>query len=86
MLQWINTTLVSPFSSLVILFLVLPSNFLVSSVEILNKILFFISFMYILIVGLSVSVSNSQDNLEYLIQNMIHQVIQIVHSLLAQIF
>ena len=53
------------FSSLVILLLVLPSNFIVSGVKssreypdfILNVIVFFILFMYIIIEGLSVTVS-----------------------------
>ena len=67
-LQWTNTTsLISkwgtfyPFLSLVILFLVLPRNFIVLGVKssrcylvlILNVILFSILFIYILIDGLS---------------------------------
>ena len=47
-------------------------------------------FMYIIIEGLSVTVScvvrYTQNNLEYLIQNMIHQVIQTHHSMSELIF
>ena len=88
-LQCINTISViskwgkfSPFSYLVILLLVLPSNYMVSGVEnsrkyaafILNIILFFILFTYVIIEELSVTAScffkNIQNNLEYLIHRI----------------
>ena len=87
----------SPFLSLVILFSVLPSNFIASGVKssrlhpflILNVILVSILFKYIFTDGLyflHVFFKFVQNNLKYLIQNMIHQVIQIYHSMLKQIF
>ena len=89
MLQWTNTTpliskwgTLSPFSSLVILFLVLPGNFTVLGVKrfryylvlTLNIILSFILFTYVRIGGLSVNVSCllTQNSFEYIILNMIY--------------
>ena len=88
----------SPILSLVILFLVLPSNFIVSGVKcsrvypslILNVILFSVLFIYICTDGLSISspcfFKIYQNNLEYLIWNKIHLVTQIHHSMLVLIF
>ena len=89
----------SIFLSLVILFLLLARNFIFSGVKSLrwypffisNVILFSIWFQYILIERLSVFppcffLRYIQNNLEYLIQNMIHQIIKILHSLSELIF
>ena len=88
-----------PFSSIAILFLVLLSNFIVAGIKslrrypvfILNVILFSILFTYIFTGGSSVYspcffLRYIQNNLEYLIQNMIRQVIQIINSMLELIF
>ena len=83
---------------LVILILVLPRNFIVSGIKssryypvfILDVILFSILFTHILIAGLLVVcpcfLRYIQTNLEYLIQNMTHQIIQTLHSLSELIF
>ena len=88
----------SPILSLVILLLVLLCNFIVSGVTswrwypvfVLNIILFTILFMYILITGFWVTVScflrNIKNNLQYLIQNMIYQVIQTLYLISELIF
>ena len=86
----------SPVSSLFISFLVLPRNFTVSGfkslrwypVLILNVILFCI---HILLLEDNQSLFHvfwwfTQNNLEYLIQNIIRQVILIYHSTLELIF
>ena len=83
----------SPFSSLVILLLVLQSNFIVSGIKSLilypvlisNVNLFTVLFTYIFIKNYQFFLhvlffKYTQNNLEYLIQNMICQVIQIYHS------
>ena len=89
----------SPFLSLAILFSVVPSNFIVSCVKssrlysflILNIALFSVLFTYIFTDGLSkfspcsLHSKYTQNNLEHLIQDMIHQVIQIYHSMLVLI-
>ena len=84
-----------PFSSLVILLLVLSSNITLSGVKrsiyypvlILNMILFPILFAYIFIEGLSIFSKNLLNILKIIlnIQNMIRQVIQIYHSMLELI-
>ena len=79
---------------LVILLLLLPSNFIVLrvkssrwyTVSILNVILFSILFTDILIGGLSVVFSwYTQNSLEYYTQNTIHQVIKTFHFVLELI-
>ena len=85
--------------SLVILFFVLPSNFIAPGVKrsrlypflILNVTLLSIIFTYICTDGLSISspcffLKYTQNNVEYLIQNTIHLVIQVHHAMLAHIF
>ena len=88
----------SPFLSFVILFSALPSSFIVSDVKssrlypslILNVTLFSILFTYISTDGLLIFLHDflkyTQNSLEYLIQNTIHQLVQIYHSMSAQIF
>ena len=75
-----------------------PNHFIVSYVKslrlypllILKRILFSIWFTYIFIGGLLIFYlciyKCAQNNLEYLIQNMIHLVVQIYHYLLEKIF
>ena len=85
--------------SLVVLFWVLRSNFFFQVLKVqdcihfyfLNVILFSILFTYIFTDVLSISspcfvLKYTQNNLEYLIQNSIHLVIQIYHSMLLLIF
>ena len=87
----------SPFLNLVILFSVFPSYFIVSGVKpsrlypflILNKILFSLIYISLLMdyqCFIQGFLKYTQNDLEYLIQNMIHQAIQICHSMLELIF
>ena len=88
----------SPALSLVILFSVLPSNFIVSGVKgsrlypfLILNVIYFLSYLHISSLMdyqyfFHAFSKYTPTNLEYLIQNSIHQVIQVYHSILEKKF